>query len=214
MDEEIQIINTNTRIEKIKNFFISKRKTIITTTLVIILLLISFFGYLEFEDRKKAQLANKFNLIVTKFESNQKANVENELIAIIEEKDKTYSPLAFYFLLDNNLINSNEKINNFFDLLINDIKLEKEIKNLTIYKKALFNSDFVEENELLNILNPVIRSESIWKPQALYLMAEFYLAKNQKQKSKDFFNQITSLDNISPKIKLEVQRRLRSEFSE
>jgi hypothetical protein len=182
--------------------------------LVIILLLISFFGYLEFKDRKKVQLANKFNLIVTKFESNQKANVENELIAIIEEKDKTYSPLAFYFLLDNNLINSNEKINNFFDLLINDIKLEKEIKNLTIYKKALFNSDFVEENELLNILNPVIRSESIWKPQALYLMAEFYLAKNQKQKSKDFFNQITSLDNISPKIKLEVQRRLRSEFSE
>ena len=214
MDEEIQIINTNTRIEKIKNFFISKRKTIITTALVIILLLISFFGYLEFKDRKKAQLANKFNLIVTKFESNQKANVENELIAIIEEKDKTYSPLAFYFLLDNNLINSYEKINNFFDLLINDIKLEKEIKNLTIYKKALFNSDFVEENELLNILNPVIRSESIWKPQALYLMAEFYLAKNQKQKSKDFFNQITSLDNISPKIKLEVQRRLRSEFSE
>ena len=214
MDEEIQIINTNTRIEKIKKFFISKRKTIITTTLVIILLLISFFGYLEFKDRKKAQLANKFNLIVTKFESNQKANVENELIAIIEEKDKTYSPLAFYFLLDNNLINSYEKINNFFDLLINDIKLEKEIKNLTIYKKALFNSDFVEENELLNILNPVIRSESIWKPQALYLMAEFYLAKNQKQKSKDFFNQITSLDNISPKIKLEVQRRLRSEFSE
>ena len=214
MDEEIQIINTNTRIEKIKNFFISKRKTIITTTLVIILLLISFFGYLEFKDRKKAQLANKFNLIVTKFESNQKANVENELIAIIEEKDKTYSPLAFYFLLDNNLINSNEKINNFFDLLINDIKLEKEIKNLIIYKKALFNSDFVEENELLNILNPVIRSESIWKPQALYLMAEFYLAKNQKQKSKDFFNQIISLDNISPKIKLEVQRRLRSEFSE
>ena len=214
MDEEIQIINTNTRIEKIKNFFISKRKTIITTTLVIILLLISFFGYLEFKDRKKAQLANKFNLIVTKFESNQEANVENDLIAIIEEKDKTYSPLAFYFLLDNNLINSNEKINNFFDLLINDIKLEKEIKNLTIYKKALFNSDFVEENELLNILNPVIRSESIWKPQALYLMAEFYLAKNQKQKSKDFFNQITSMDNISPKIKLEVQRRLRSEFSE
>ena len=214
MDEEIQIINTNTRIEKIKNFFISKRKTIITTTLVIILLLISFFGYLEFKDRKKAQLANKFNLIVTKFESNQEANVENDLIAIIDEKDKTYSPLAFYFLLDNNLINSNEKINNFFDLLINDIKLEKEIKNLTIYKKALFNSDFVEENELLNILNPVIRSESIWKPQALYLMAEFYLAKNQRQKSKDFFNQITSLDNISPKIKLEVQRRLRSEFSE
>ena len=45
-------------------------------------------------------------------------------------------------------------------------------------------------------------------------MAEFYLAKNQKLKSKDFFDQIMTIESISPKIKLEVQRRLRSEFSE
>ena len=54
----------------------------------------------------------------------------------------------------------------------------------------------------------------MWKPQALYLMAEFYLSKNQKQKSKEFFNQIVEMENISPKIKLEVQKRLRSDFSE
>ena len=72
----------------------------------------------------------------------------------------------------------------------------------------------MEENELLNILNPIIKSESMWKPQALYLMAEFYLSKNQKQKSKEFFNQIVEMENISPKIKLEVQKRLRSDFSE
>ena len=95
-----------------------------------------------------------------------------------------------------------------------NVSLEKEIKNLTIYKKGLFNSDFVQENELLNILNPIIKSESMWKPQALYLMAEFYLSKNQKQKSKEFFNQIIDMENISPKIKLEVQKRLRSDFSE
>ena len=136
------------------------------------------------------------------------------LIEIINEKDKTYSPLAFFFLLDNDLISSNDEINSYFDLLINEIPLEKEIKNLTIYKKGLFNSDFVEENELLNILNPIIKSESMWKPQALYLMAEFYLSKNQKQKSKEFFNQIIEMENISPKIKLEVQKRLRSDFSE
>jgi len=45
-------------------------------------------------------------------------------------------------------------------------------------------------------------------------MAEFYLAKNQKQKSKDFFDQVMNIENVSPKIKLEVQKRLRSEFSE
>jgi hypothetical protein len=117
-------------------------------------------------------------------------------------------------LLDNDLITSNNEINSYFDLLINEVSLDEEIKNLTIYKKGLFNSDFVQENELLNILNPVIKSESIWKPQALYLMAEFYLSKNQKQKSKEFFNQIVEMENVSPKVKLEAQRRLRSNFSD
>ena len=213
MDEEIEIINTNTRIEKLKNFFVSKRKQIITLFIILILILISFFAYQEFKSRNKIKLANKFNKIVTSFENGQK-NVNDELIDIINVKDKTYSPLAFFFLLDNDLISSKDEINSYFDILINNIPLENEIKNLTIYKKGLYNSDYVQENELLNILNPIIKSESMWKPQALYLMAEFYLSKNQKQKSKEFFNQIIEMENISPKIKLEVQKRLRSDFSE
>ena len=214
MDEEIEIINTNTRVEKLKNFLISKRKQLITLLILIILILISFFGYQEFNTRSKEKLANKFNEIVTNFENEKKQNINNNLIEIIRAKDKTYSPLAFFFLLDNDLISSNHEINSYFDLLINDVSLDKEIKNLTIYKKGLYNSDFVDENQLLDILNPVIKSESIWKPQAMYLMAEFYLAKNQKQKSKDFFDQVINIENVSPKIKLEVQRRLRSEFGE
>tara|TARA_B100001093_G_scaffold142762_1_gene135224 strand:+ start:224 stop:868 length:645 start_codon:yes stop_codon:yes gene_type:complete len=214
MDEEIEIINTNTRIEKFKNFLISNRKQLITLLLIIVLLLISFFGYQEFNKRSKEKLANKFNQIVTNFENGKKQNINNNLIEVIRTKDKTYSPLAFFFLLDNDLISSNQEINSYFDFLINEISLDKEIKNLTIYKKGLFNSDFVDENQLLDILNPVIKSESMWKPQAMYLMAEFYLAKNQKQKSKDFFEQVMIIENVSPKIKLEVQRRLRSEFGE
>ncbi len=214
MDEEIEIINTNTRVEKLKNFLIAKRKQLITLLILIILILITFFGYQEFKSSSKGKLANKFNSIVTNFETDKKENINNNLIEIINTKDKTYSPLAFFFLLDNDLITSSDEINSYFDLLINEVSLDKEIKNLTIYKKGLFNSDFVQENELLNILNPVIKSESIWKPQAMYLMAEFYLAKNQKQKSKDFFDQVMNIENVSPKIKLEVQKRLRSEFGE
>ena len=213
MDEEIEIINRNTRIEKLKNFLISKRKQIISFLILIVLILISFFGYQEFNTRNKEKLANKFNMLVTNFDNGQK-NINNELIEIIKEKDKTYSPLAFFFLLDNDLITSKDEINSFFDLIINEVSVEKEIKNLTIYKKGLFNSEFVQENELLSILNPIIKSESMWKPQALYLMAEYYLSKDQKQKSKDFFDQILNIENISPKIKLEVQKRLRSEFGE
>ena len=213
MDEEIEIINRNTKIEKLKNFLISKRKQIVSFLIFIVFILISFFGYQEFNKRNKEKLANKFNMLVTNFDNGQK-NINNELIEIINEKDKTYSPLAFFFLLDNDLITSNEQINSFFDLLINDVSLEKEIKNLTIYKKGLFNSEFASENELLNILNPLIKSESIWKPHALYLMAEFYFAKKEKQKSKEFLEQLVSLENISEKIKLEAQKRLRSDFSE
>ena len=213
MDEEIEIINKNTRVEKLKNFLISKKRQIITLLILLILILISFFGYKEFNSRNKEKLSNKFNKIVTSFE-NGKKNINNDLIYIINTKDKTYSPLAFFFLLDNDLISSNDEINSYFDLLIDEVPLEKEIKNLTIYKKGLFNSDFVDKNELLNILNPIIKSESMWKPQAMYLMAEYYLSKKQKQKSKDFFNQILNIENISPKIKLEVQKRLRLEISE
>ena len=68
--------------------------------------------------------------------------------------------------------------------------MDKEIKNLNIYKKALYNADTSSENELLEILNPVIKSKSVWKSHALYLMAEYFYSKNEKQKSKEFFNQI------------------------
>tara|TARA_X000000368_G_C22502417_1_gene481184 strand:- start:136 stop:546 length:411 start_codon:yes stop_codon:yes gene_type:complete len=133
---------------------------------------------------------------------------------IIEGKDKTYSPLAFYYLLDNDLITSKEDINRYFDILINEIELDNENKNLTIFKKGLFNSESANESELLNILNPLIKSDSIWKPHALYLMAEYYFAKNEKQKSKEFFEKLISLENINDKIKLEAQKRLRADLSE
>ena len=214
MDEDIAAINTTTRKEKIKNFFIKNKKKLLISLSIIILLILSYFTYGEFDKRNKIKIANKYNNSIINFISGDKLNVESEMIKIINAKDKTYSPLAFYFLLDNGMVNSKDEINSYFDILINEVGLDKEIKNLTIYKKGLYNSDFADENQLLNILNPVIKSKSIWKPHALYLMAEYYLAKNQKQKSKEFFNQIVILENISSKIKLKAQKRLRSDFSE
>jgi len=98
--------------------------------------------------------------------------------------------------------------------LIEKTNLENEIKNLIIYKKALFNSDFVSENELLKILNPVINSESIWKSHALYLMAEFFYSKDEKQKAKEFFKQILVLPNTNGTIKTESQKRLNRDLGE
>ena len=214
MEQDIEIINANTRNEKIKNFFINYKKQLIAILVIIILGLFGFFFYDDYKSGKKKELANKYNLAVIKYNSNQKENIETVFKEIIKAKDKTYSPLAFYFLLDNDLINSNNEINSYFDILIYEADLDEEIKNLTIFKKGLFNSDFANENELLSILNPVIKSESIWKPHALYLMAEYYFSKNQKLKSKEFFDQIISLENISSKLNLKAQKRIRADFSE
>ena len=118
MDEEIVIINTNTRNERIKNFFINNRKSLISVFVVLILILCGYFLYEELQTRKKAKLADQYNLAVIKYESGQ-TDVLEELKTIINEKDSTYSPLAFYFLIDNQLITSNEEINQYFDVIIN-----------------------------------------------------------------------------------------------
>ena len=136
------------------------------------------------------------------------------MVELIYEKDTTYSPLALYFILDNDIKSTNEEINEYFDILISNLRLDKEIKNLIIYKKALFNSDFETENNLIAILNPLINSESVWKSHALYLMAEYFFEKNQNQKAKEFFNQILSDKNSNENIIKEANKRLSRDLSE
>ena len=214
MDQEVEIISSETRKEKIKNFIINKKKTIIASVIFLVLILFSVIFYKEYEKGHRERIANKYNSTIIEYEKGDKSKILSSMSEIIEDKDKTYSVLAFYYLMDNNLITSKEVINKYFDILINEIDLDKENKNLTIFKKGLFNSEFVNENELLAILNPLIKSESIWKPHALYLMAEYYFAKKEKQKSKEFLEKIISLEDINAKIKSQAQKRLRSEFSE
>ena len=214
MDEDTAIINKNTRNEKIINFFVNNTKKIIIVISVIVLIIFGYFVYEDLKKKNKIKLANKYNLAIIKFVSGDKIKVENELIDIVNKKDKTYSPLALYFLIDNNIINENNKINELFDIVINETSLEEEIKNLVIYKKALFNSDFESENNLIQILNPVINSDSAWKSHALYLMAEYFYYKNQRQKSKEFFNKILTLENSNQNIKIESQKRLNRDFSD
>ena len=142
MDEDIAIINKETRNEKIKNFFIKNKKKIIISISVIILAIFGYFIYEDLKKKNKIKLANKYDAVKMNFVSGNKSMVANELVSIVHEKDRTYSPLALYFLIDNNIITENNKINELFDVIINETRLEKEIKNLVIYKKALFNSDF------------------------------------------------------------------------
>ena len=214
MDEELSIIDTNTRNEKIKNFFVSNRKIIIISISLIILIIIALFGFGEFKSKQKIKISNLYNSIIVDHEDVNKDKTLKSLIDIINKKDNTYSPLALYFILDNKLSNDKNQINELFDIIINEVSLEKEIKNLIIYKKALYNADSINENELLNTLNPLINSESIWKSHALYLVAEYFYSKNEKQKSIEFFNQIINSENSNQDLVKESKKRLNRDLSD
>ena len=101
-----------------------------------------------------------------------------------------------------------------FNILIEKTSLETEIKNLIILKKGLFNADQTNEIELLNILNPLINSDSVWKSHALYLLGEFFYSKGEVEKSKDFFEKIILIKNSNPEIVISAQRRLNRDFSD
>ena len=208
MSEDIEIINQNTRIEKIKNFFSNNYKKLIGGLIIILLFLFSYFGYLEYKKRQKAEIAEIYNQITLKELTTENVGDIKKLIEIIEKKDPVYSALSLYFIVENKLVNDKKEINNFFDLVI-ESQVENELKNLIIYKKALYNSDIVLENELLEILNPILKSESVWKSHALLLMADYFAHNKDLIKSKDFLEEILNSEIVNNEIRIEAERRLK-----
>ncbi len=213
MSEDIEIINQNTRIEKIKNFFSNNFKKLIGSLVSILLLLFSYFGYQEYEKREKLEISETYNQITLKEITIQNSNDIEQLVKIIKEKDPIYSALSLYFIIENDLVNDQKEINNFFDLVIKS-QDEKEIKNLIIYKKAMYNADNISENELLDILNPILKSESVWKSHALLLMADYFENSNNLIKSKNFLEEIVNSELVNNEIRIEAERRLKRKFGD
>ena len=213
MDEDIAIVNQNTRVSLVKDFFKKNSKKIIITLSIIFIVLLIFFVFEELKKRKKENLAQLYNSIIFNTDQYYQNDIKNEMIKIINEKVDTYSALALYYLIDNKLVDDQTKISDLFDKVIS-ISDDKELKNLVIFKKALYFSDKYTEIKLLEILNPLINSDSIWKQHGLLLMGDFYYQKKQFNKSKEFLEKITQLSNINPKIKTDVEKRLNRDFNE
>ncbi len=213
MDEDISIVNENTRISLIKNFFKNNSKNIAISVIFIIAIVIFFFAYDEIKKRKKEKIAVDYNRIIFNTDKYNQNDIKNEMIKIINEKVDTYSTLALYHLIDNNLIDDQNTISDLFDKVIS-INKDDELKNLIVFKKALYFSDKYTESKMLEILNPLLNSESIWKQHAFLLMGDYYFHKKQYTKSKEFFEKITQLSDVNPKIKLDVERRLNRDFNE
>ena len=214
MDEDLAIINSKTRSQKIKDLILNHKKKIILFLFFSISLIIIFFGLDVYNESKRIKISDKYNSIIIEFSDDNKEKTANELIEIINEKDPTYGPLSLYFIIENNLVLDRNKVESLFETLINNTSLDKEIKNLIIYKQALLYADDIDENRLLDLLSPLMNSDSVWKSHALYLVAEYFFSKNEKQKSKEFFKEIINLENANQDLRLQAQKRLNRDLGE
>ena len=215
MDEEIQIINEKTKKEKVKKFFIRNGKYLISSVSLLVILILVYFIYVEIKARNQIKIAEKYHNTINNFQSlNNNEKIKKVLVEIIETKNPTYSPLALYFIIDNDLEIEKNNINEYFDKVISINSLEKEIKNLNIYKKAVFNSDFVNEIELIEILRPITNSDSVWKSHSLLLLSEYFYFKKNKAESKKLLNEILNYEGSNPEIKIEAKKKLIRDFSE
>ena len=121
MDEETAIINSNTRNEKIKNFFINNRKILISILLIILMMILGYFVFSEYKKNQKIKISDQYNSIITEYSDNDKEKIKNSLVDLIYKNDSTYSPLSLYFLIDNILITERPKIIKFLISFSNDV---------------------------------------------------------------------------------------------
>ena len=213
-EQDFNLINNATKIEKFKNFFFNNIKKLIAVTTLILILMFSYFLLLDMKQKKIKKISENYNNLTLNFTESNIEQTNEGLTKIIYKKDKAYSPLALYFMIDNSIEKDSATINKHFDFIINELGLDENLINLNIYKKALFNGDTADENSLLQILDPLIKNDTIWRSHALYLLGEYFYAKNDKIKAKEFYQNIITDTKSNKEIKLEAQKRLQRDLSD
>ena len=96
-----------------------------------------------------------------------------------------------------------------FDHVLSNNKYDKEIRNLLIYKKALYNSNYMNESELLKEIKLLVNNDSIWRPYALLLLGDYFMSKNEYSKAKDFYTKILSINNLQKDIHDQAKYQLK-----
>ena len=84
MEEDISIINSNTRNEKVRNFFVNNKNKIISTIIVLIILIVGAYSFDSYQTNKKKEISNKFNSTTLAHSENTKETTVQNLVEIIK----------------------------------------------------------------------------------------------------------------------------------
>mgnify|MGYP005728935107 CR=1 FL=1 len=86
MDEDLSIINSNTRNEKIKNFILNNKKSLIALLIIFFFIIISFFGYKEFKKSQTIKISDIYNSTIINYSGETKDETINKLIELFVYK--------------------------------------------------------------------------------------------------------------------------------
>ena len=195
-EDSIEARYNITKKSKLRRFYESNKILIFSSIFVLAIILISFSVYFENKEKNKILLSENYVQAKIYLANGNKDEAISLLKKVIFANDPTYSTLSFFLILNQNLVTDHEKLSTLFDHLLNNNKFEKEVINLLIYKKALFNSNFISESKLLSDIQPLLNTETLWKPHALLLMGDYFVAKKEYIKAKEFYTKILSINNL------------------
>ena len=198
-----------TKKSKLREFYETKKIWIYSIIFLIIFFVLSYSYYKNREESKKILLSENYIQAKVHLENGNKVKALQILKNITFSNDSTYSTLSFFMILNENLINDNKEISELFDHILQNNKFEKEIENLLHYKKVLFKSGYVDEEEFLNEVKPILNSkENLWKAHGLMLIGDFYFSKKEYIKAKDFYTQILAIKSLQPELYEQAKTKL------
>ena len=185
-----------TKKSKLNKFYESNKILIFSFIFILIILYGSFNFYLESKEKKKILLSENYLQAKIYLESGDRNKAISTLKEVIFANDPIYSTLCLFLIMNQNLITDYKELSDLFDHLLTNNKFSKEVRNLLIYKKALFNSDFFNESELLESIRPLLDTETLWKPHALLLLGDYFVSKREYIKAIEFYQEIFTINNL------------------
>ena len=180
-----KILDNNLQ-NKITNFVKENLKKIVILSIFLTLILFAYFFYNDAQKKNEIKLSEQYTLSTIQFKEKKIDESKKLLENIINKSHKFYSPLALYFIIDNNLETDSSKIINFFDKILSINSIDQENIDLIKIKKAIFLFSLGNEELIIKTLNPIINSESIWRNMAIKLVSDYFLSKDQKIKANEY----------------------------
>tara|TARA_Y100001970_G_scaffold129448_1_gene159630 strand:+ start:119 stop:682 length:564 start_codon:yes stop_codon:yes gene_type:complete len=180
-------MNIDSPENNILNFIKSNSKIFIYSLALILVILLVIFWFINNRENNKVIISDNYIKAQSLLKNKKKDDAKKILLDIVEKNNSPYSSLALFLIIENNLIENKSEVLAYFDTVIENTNLKEEDLNLIKFKKAMYISDLKNEQEILKLLNPIIKSDSVWKSHVLKFLGDFYTSNNQAQKADQYY---------------------------